>query len=403
MATVQHEHNVPVIDMDPFSDENIDNPFPFYDALREAGPVVWLKQYEMYGVGRFSEVESVLSDDTRFWCTAGVGLTDIRRPESLRDRNPLLEVEPDEHARVRSGLMKIMSPTALRAMKARFDEKAEELVDKIVEKRSFEGVSDLVEPYILSVFPQTVGITVNPERVLMFGDLNFNANGPPNKLYKEAFTRISPYLPEFEEAFKRSAMVPGGMGEQIYLAEDAGTFRPGTAIAFVRVLFRAGFDTTIAGLTAALHQLALSPDAWSALRANPEMAAMAFDEALRQGSPARVMHRVTVAGGCDFAGVRLEGDVKIGCYIAAANLDPSRYPEPYRFDMRREGLTKHLAFGAGATKCLGLLLSKFEAEAILKALARRVKTIKLASDEPLVYRRINTLRTLKRLPLRITT
>ena len=57
----------------------------------------------MYAVGRFNEVEAVLSDDTRFWCTAGVGLTDIRKPESLRDKNPLLEVEPDEHAKVRAG------------------------------------------------------------------------------------------------------------------------------------------------------------------------------------------------------------------------------------------------------------------------------------------------------------
>lgn len=236
----------------------------------------------------------------------------------------------------------------------------------------------------------------------MFGDLNFNANGPANDLYREALQRVSPYLPEFEEAFKRHSMVPGGMGEQIYQAEDAGVFRPGTAIAFVRVFFRGGFDTTIAGLNSTLLQLAKSPEAWEALRSHPEHALLAFDEALRQVSPARVMHRVTVSGGCELSGVHLEGDTKIGCYIAAANCDPRKYPEPANFDMHRAGLAQHLAFGAGATKCLGLLLSKFEADAILKALVRRVKSLELATDEPVSYKRINTLRTLKNLPLRVS-
>jgi cytochrome P450 len=402
MSSALREPGMPVIDIDAYSNENIDDPFRFYEALREAGPVVWLKPYNMYAVGRFDDEEAVLSDDTRFWCTAGVGLTDLRKPESLREKNPLLEVEPAEHAVVRSRLMKIMSPALLRKVKSMFEQKAEELVDKIIEKSSFDGVHDLVEPYILSVFPATVGINVNPETVLLFGNLNFNANGPFNELYRESYKKVEEYLPEFEASFQRRNLVPGGMAEQIYEAEDAGDFKRGTAIAFVRVLFRAGFDTTIAGIAAALHQLAQSPESWEALRARPETAASAFDEALRHGSPARVMHRVTIMQGCEFHGVRLEGDVKVGAYIAAANLDPRKWENPEKFEMQREGLTKHLAFGAGPTKCLGLLISKYEAEAMLKALAKRVKTIELVGSEPLTYRRINTLRTLESLPLRIT-
>ena len=92
--------------------------------------------------------------------------------------------------------------------------------------------------------------TSTPKRYCCFGDLNFNANGPFNHLYKTALKKVESYLPEFEESFKRHNMVPGGMGAQIYEAEDAGVFKPGTAIGFVRVLFRGGFDTTIAGIGA---------------------------------------------------------------------------------------------------------------------------------------------------------
>ena len=401
MNIMSRHPEIPVLDMDPYSDENIDNPQAFYAALRDLGPVVWLKPYDMYAVGRFSEVEQVLADDSRFWCTAGVGLTDIRKPESLRDKNPLLEVEPEEHARVRSGLNKILSPLVLRSLKSTFEQKAEELVDNIVAKGSFDGMHDLIEPYILSIFPQTVGIRINPETVLLFGDLNFNANGPLNDLYRNAYRNVAPYLPEFEESFKRHSMVPGGMGAQIYEAEDAGIFRPGTALSFVRVLFRGGFDTTIAGIGSTLHELSRKPEAWQFLRDNPDKVLLAFDEALRIGSPARVMHRVTIAEGCELSGVRLEGDVKVGCYIAAANHDPRKWENPDQFDMHRKDLFSHLAFGAGATKCLGLLLAKYEAEALLKVLVRRIEKLEPTTGEPVGYRRINTLRTLKSLPLRI--
>ena len=393
---------VPILDIDPYCDEVIDNPYPFDQALRDAGPVVWLKPYAMYAVGRFKEAEEVFSDQTRFWCTAGVGLTDIRKPESLRDKNPLMEVEPDVHARARSGMLKIMSPTAMREARSRFDRKAEEYVEQVIAKGTFDGVHELVEPYIIDVFPDTVGIKVNPETVLLFGDLNFNANGPFNDLYRAAFARVEKYLPEFEESFKRHNMIPGGMGAQMYEAEDAGIFAKGTAIGFVRVLFRGGFDTTIAGITAALYQLTQNHEAWDWMRANPEKSMLAFDEALRHVSPFRVSHRVTIEKGCELGGVQLEGDKKVGIFMGAANRDPRKWRDPQKFDLQRADLSSHLAFGAGAHKCIGLLVAKYEAEALLKALVRRASRLEFLGAEPPSYKRINTLRTMKALPLRVS-
>jgi cytochrome P450 len=50
--------------------------------------------------------------------------------------------------------------------------------------------------------------------------------------------------------------------------------------------------------------------------------------------------------------------------------------------------------------CIGQMIARYEAEAILGAIARRVKRIELAGPTP--YRLVNTLRTLDRLPLRVT-
>ncbi|MBA5790979.1 cytochrome P450, partial [Escherichia coli] len=36
---------VPVITFDPYSDEVMSNPYPYYQEMREAGPLVWIQKY----------------------------------------------------------------------------------------------------------------------------------------------------------------------------------------------------------------------------------------------------------------------------------------------------------------------------------------------------------------------
>src|SRR3546814_8975054 len=97
-------------------------------------------------------------------------------------------------------------------------------------------------------------------------------------------------------------MTPGGIGDQICNAERDGIVPEGTALGLVRVMFRGGFDTTIAGISAALHQLALAPGQWTFLSEKPALASSAFDEALRHQSPAQVMFRTTVANEVELSG-----------------------------------------------------------------------------------------------------
>jgi len=385
--------------IDPFSLESLRDPFRFQRELREAGAVVRLEQYGIYAVGRFEETKAVLSDHTRFTTTAGVGLSDIRDPNSWRVKNPLLEIDPPDHTAIRVALLKILSPAVVRGLAPVFQKEADALVDSLLDKGSVDGMHDVAEAFVCTVFPRTVGITIEREKVLQFGELNFNANGPQNELYWASYRKVEPLLPWLEEKFQRHSMVPGGIGEQIYKAEEAGALPPGTALSLVRVLFRGGFDTTIAGIAATLEQLARNPQQWDALRANPSLAAAAFAEALRHASPAQLMFRTTRPGGVTLSGHELEGDVKIAAFIGAANRDPERWANPEVFDITRE-TAGHLAFGAGAHVCLGLMIARMEAEAVLGALARRVQ--RLDFDGPVEHRLVNTLRTHATLPLLVT-
>jgi cytochrome P450 len=86
-------------------------------------------------------------------------------------------------------------------------------------------------------------------------------------------------------------------------------------------------------------------------------------------------------------------------FIGAANRDPRKWERPDMFDITRHTTGLHLAFGSGAHLCIGNMIARLEADVILTALAKRIVSFELAGEPS--YRIINTLRTLKELPLRI--
>jgi cytochrome P450 len=89
---------------------------------------------------------------------------------------------------------------------------------------------------------------------------------------------------------------------------------------------------------------------------------------------------------------------KILMFLAAANRDPRRWSDPDRFDLSRDP-SGHVGFGLGIHQCVGQQVARLEAEALLTALARRVRRIELAG--PTKRHHNNTLRAWASIPVRL--
>jgi len=390
--------DAPVLNEDPFSDENIADPYPLFTRMRELGPAVWIQPHGYYAVGRHEEAGIVANDYERFSVAGGVGMSDIRKPGAWRARSPISEVDPPEHGGVRAALQRILSPLVVKSWRERFAARAEQVADDALARGEIDGVADITEAFVLSVFPEVLGVSVPPERIKQTGELNFNQLGPNNARLAAAVERTAPIMEWYAQVLQREHMLPGGFGEKIYLAEDAGELAAGTAPLHVRSFFRAGVDTTMAGIGSALMYLSRHPDQLDAVKADPGKIKSAFEEALRLEAPAQVMFRVTTRD-VELGGVRLRTDTKVGYHMGAANRDPRQWSEPDRFDIRRQTIGVHRSFGVGAHVCIGQMIARAEAETILGALLRRVKAIEPAGTPR--WRPVNTLRTLDTLPLRL--
>jgi 4-methoxybenzoate monooxygenase (O-demethylating) len=388
----------PVSAIDPFSHAFLRDPYPHHEALREAGPVVWLEQYSIWTMARHQEVRDALTDWQTYCSSAGVGLSDFRKEPPWRPPSIILEADPPLHTRTRAVLTRILSPAAINVLRQTFEREAERLVERLVEQREFDGIADLAEAYPLKVFPDAVGISEDGrENLLPYGSMVFNSFGPRNDLFDCAMANAGPVRDWIMSKCSRAALSPNGLGMQIFQAVDSGELTEAEAGMLVRSFLSAGIDTTVYGLGNALHCFASYPAQWSILRENPHLIRGAFEEMLRFEAPVQTFFRTTTKE-VDVGGVRLGDGEKVLLFLAAANRDPRRWDRPDTFDVRRRA-TGHMTFGTGIHGCVGQAVARLESEAIFGALARRIASFEL-TGEP-TRRLNNTLRGLDTMPLRL--
>jgi len=391
---------IPGLDFDPFAIEYFDDPFPVQEALREAGPVVHLAKWNVYGVARYAEVYAVLNDPATFCSSRGVGLSDFAKEKPWRPPSLILEADPPAHTRTRAVLSKVLSPAVMKQIRDRFAAAAEAKVDDLLAKGSFDAVTDLAEAYPLSVFPDAVGLKQEGrEHLIPYAGLVFNAFGPPNELRQTAIERSAPHQAYVGEQCQRENLAPGGFGACIHARVDTGDITATEAPLLVRSLLSAGLDTTVYGIGAAIYCLARFPDEWERLRRDPALLARnAFEEAVRFESPVQTFFRTTTRdveiGGCKIG----EGE-KVLMFLGAANRDPRRWADPDRYDITRK-TSGHVGFGAGIHMCVGQLVARLEGEVMLAALARKVAAIAITGAVKRRYN--NTLRGLDSLPITLT-
>jgi cytochrome P450 len=391
----------PVSDADPFAHDVLKHPEPLHRALREAGPVVYLSRYDVHALARYQEVHAALVDWQRFESGAGVGLANFRHEKTWRPPSLLLEADPPRHDAPRRVLREILAPPALRRLHTMWSAAAEEMVDQVLsEGREFDAFAALAKPFPLRVFPDAVGLGPDGrENLLPYGNMAFNSFGPRNDLVKADDGRVAELSVWVNAQCARDALAEDGFGARIWAAADRGDLTREQAPLVVRSLLTAGVDTTVHGLAASLYAFATHPEQWQQLRERPELARVAFDEAVRWQSPVQTFFR-TATTDVTISGVVIPEGTKILMFLGAANRDPARWSDPDRFDLARDP-SGHVGFGMGLHQCVGQHVARLEAEALLTALARRVDRIELTS-EPGRHPN-NTLRSWASLPVRVHT
>ena len=149
---------------------------------------------------------------------------------------------------------------------------------------------------------------------------------------------------------------------------------PDVVVGALFFLLVAGQETTSQFLTLLLHRLTGEPGVLDGLTAGTVEVADVVEEGLRLEPPIvtwrRVAARDTTLGGVDVPAGR-----SVVLWLARAGRDPAVVAEPEEFRPGQSGSRRHLAFGAGAHRCVGAQLTRMEAAVVVAETAALLRGV----------------------------
>lgn len=384
-------------EIDLFDDDVLSDPYPVLRRLRDVGPAVYLPRHDVWFVGRYADVKACLAAPDIFSAHRGVGMS--YQFNRLSAGTAVLTSEGETHRLLREILMRDLNTPRLRGIQQQVDWEADQLVELLVSRGSFDAVNDLARVFPLSVVCAFLGLPLQDrEEILRLADAGINSFGPINERTLAAFPQYHELLKYLSTVAVPPHLLPGGAGETFYRAVEDGEIDRATAAGLVSTYLVAGVDTTINSVSNALRQFGEHPEQWQRVRRDPgRLVPQALREVLRHDPPVQMMTR-TVTRDTEIDGVHVPEGQRVMLSYASACRDERKYADPDAFDIDRDP-RDHLALGHGVHNCVGSGLARLEAHAVLHAFARRVDTFTVG---PARRHLNNVVRGLDHLPVEIT-
>jgi cytochrome P450 len=168
----------------------------------------------------------------------------------------------------------------------------------------------------------------------------------------------------------------------------AAAVRPGLStteiVSNAAVLMFGGIETTEGMIANAAWHLLSHRDQLDLVRADPGLLAQAIEESLRLEPAAAVVDRYATRdvelGDARLGAAAISAGDLVSVSLAGAGRDPAVFPDPDRFDVRRDNARQNLAFARGPHFCLGVHLARLETRAALTAALSQLPGLRLDPD-----------------------
>jgi cytochrome P450 len=344
----------------------VQDPYPFYDRLRQAGPLTWWEEYGMPMAASRDVVWSLLKDP-RF------GREDPDPPArpahqagfwAVEDHS-MLELEPPRHTRLRGSVLRAFTTKRVQRLVPRIEALAHELIDAFP-AGGFDLLDAFARPLPVRVIARLLGVPeADAPRLVAWstaivGMYQADRDHAAEVAAARAATEFSAYLADI------FADPPDGLIADLLALERHARLTRAEVTSTCILLLNAGHEATVHTLGNGVLGL------MRAGRWGEAVTEATVEEALRHDPP---LHLFTRFAGEDVVlhGHAFRRGDRVGLLLGAANRDPAAYPDPGRFDAGRfpEAPTP-VSFGAGLHFCLGAPLARLELLIGLRALSDRM-------------------------------
>ena len=364
-------------------DELSRDPYPIFQRLREAEPISWIDQLEMWYVTRYSHVQEILSDAERF--------TTRFESSTIFDTfgAQMLTSDGSEQLRYREQFRAAFTPGAIRSsMEAPVRDCATALVSTIQPNGTAELRAEFAARLPVQSILAMFGLPASEEpRVRHWYDTfeealaNFRHEAPVRIKAREHVAQFHALLQQHLVAAR--VKTAGGLLSELVNKPAVERLTDEEIKRNLSIVFFGGISTVEALILDSLYALFSHPATYFRVRTEYSLIPAVLEEVMRWLSPVQsaVRHATTDV---ELGGVRIRAGDTVSCMLGAANRDPSVFPDPDSFNIDRPNLRKHLGFAYGPHSCLGLHLARLEARIGLETLFSRLPDLRPMLDEPMI-------------------
>ncbi len=375
----------------------LDDPFDDLAWLREHSPVLFRKSLGQWFVFRYDDVANLFSDP-RLSANRVAAFVEAA-PASVRDEvrallpffsSWLMMTDGEEHSRLRRLMHHGFGAQAIKSLAEPTERVAHELIDR----RLSHGTLDVSEDFGLLLPAYVLAEFVGAPR----------ADRDRFVSWSQDFVEFFNELPITEEATR--AMVTTSLEMSDYFRQLVAARRTQRREDFLSTMVAlsdqqdAGFEEEIVANTVMLllaghlpvrnlignvvWLLLTRPDDEAAVRADPSLLAGAINETLRYEPPVTLIPRVP-RDELQLRDQTIPAGAIVQLSIAAANRDSSHFPDPDRFDLRRNA-GRIMSFGHGPHGCPGARLAREQSVIAVRVLFERLQEMHIADQEVRWYR-----------------
>jgi len=390
-----------------FATLRAERPIPFFkerdipDVPIPAGPGYWslTRHADILEASRRADV----------YCS-GRGATSIADlPAELNEFfGGLINMDDPRHGHQRRIVSRGFTPRALAKLEAGVERRADEIIDRVIERGECDFVNDIAAPLPLGIICDMMGIPESQQQmvfektntILGLGDPEF-VSGGENLIMAAlgAGSELGALMNEMVDMRRKkpsddltSALLNADLEDGALNAEDFASF-------FV-LLVVAGNETTRNAVSHGMKALCDYPDQRRKWVADFDaLSSTAIEEIVRWASPVIHMRRTctrdTTLGGQDMK----EGD-KVVLWYNSGNRDERVFEEPHRFDISRKP-NEHIGFGGpGPHFCLGANLARREIRVLFDRILHRLPDLEITGPPDRLQS--NFINGIKRMPCEFT-
>jgi cytochrome P450 len=386
---------------DFFTDQSlVEDPYPYYEELRAAGPVLPLPHLGVVAVSGYDEAGEVYRDTESFSsCNAVIGpfatfpvplegddVSDL--VAEYRDQLPMHEhmvtMDPPDHTRERALVMRLLTPKRLQDNEAFMRRLADHQLDELLPAGRCEFIGAYAQPFAMLVVADVLGVPEADHQRFRegfgltgtVGEVGAGQKGSPGE---NPLAWLDRWFAEYVEDRRRQPRKDMLTNLALATYPDGSTPEVTSVVRTATFLFAAGQETTARLLASALKHLAEHPDLQDELREHNDRIPDFLDEMLRVESPVkadfRLARRSTTVGGVD-----IPAGTPVMLLNGAANRDPRRFECPAEFHVDRANAASHIAFGRGVHSCPGGSLARVEGRVSLERILDRMRNIRLSEQ-----------------------